>query len=208
MTYSDMQSRIADELARSDLTSQIQNAILSAILFYQSNRFWFNEDRSIVFTTVSGQEFYTSSDNASIPNLLEIDAITLTSNSNRYDLTARPYEYLEKISVNASITGLPTDYAYYNQQLRLYPVPNGAYSTRISALKRLTTLSLGSDTNAWTTDGEELIRCRAKMDLFSSVVRDPDMAQIMMLRENAARDALYQETSRRIGTGYVMPTEF
>jgi hypothetical protein len=77
-TYGEMQTTIADELDRSDLASQIQKAIKTAIKKYQRKRFFFNEARSLTFNTVDGQEFYTAADSSDIPNLLFIDTVKLT----------------------------------------------------------------------------------------------------------------------------------
>ena len=90
-TFGNMMDRIADELDRTDLTSQIQKAIQTAIDRYERKRFWFNEARSITFNTVDGQEFYTSSDNSAIPNLLQIDVVRLTvSGSDKIELERVP----------------------------------------------------------------------------------------------------------------------
>ena len=51
-----MQARIADDLARPDITNQIADAINDAIAHYQSTRFYFTETRTASFSTVAGQE--------------------------------------------------------------------------------------------------------------------------------------------------------
>lgn len=56
-TYGDMQARIADELARTDLAAEIQNEIQTAISYYENERFWFNEGQW-TFNTVNAQELY------------------------------------------------------------------------------------------------------------------------------------------------------
>src|SRR5271156_4984087 len=76
-TQQDMMNRITDELARSDLNSEIQLAIMDAIAFYQAERTFFNESRDILLTTNIGQEIYTVSDNPSIPLLFSIDYVIL-----------------------------------------------------------------------------------------------------------------------------------
>jgi hypothetical protein len=74
-TLADLKSRIALELARTDLTAQIGNAVSDAIKFYGSERFWFNQSRSITFPTVNGQQAYGASDQALIPSLIKIDDV-------------------------------------------------------------------------------------------------------------------------------------
>lgn len=221
--YGSIQARIADEITRSDLTSQIKLAILSAVAFYSRKNFYFNETRSDTFSTVASQEFYTSSDAAFIATMYEIESIVLTlSTSWRFPLQRQAWETLEEWSINSTLTSSqPESYAYYGQQLRLYPIPNGVYSCRVSGTKLLTPspLSADADTNAWMTDAEELIRARAKADININVIRDPD-ALAMAVRmsdqgkwfldamEQSAYIALKEDTIGRLSTGRFVPTQF
>ena len=221
--YLDMQNRIADELSRTDLTSQIQLAILSAIQTYRGKRFYFNELRSDTFNTVNGQEFYGSADLADIPNIPDIDSLMFNQSSSfRYPLNKRTWAQLELWSINpTAISGFPTDFCWYGGQIRLYPIPNGVYSCRISGTIRLTPdpLSDNTDTNAWTNDGEELIRQRAKGDLNINVMRDPDYINerrtiaaqglwFLSSMEQSAWDVLQSESTERLSSGNLVMTQF
>lgn len=210
LTYGNMQDRIADELLRTDLTSQIQKAILSAIDYYQGERFWFNESRTdINFSLSSSQEFYGSADNANIPNLLMIDTATVTLNNNRYRLNYRTYQYLERISIGTQYTSLPIDFAYYQQQIRIYPIPNQGMPIRISAvIPASTTLSATSDTNVWVNEAELMIRARAKADLYLNVIRDAQSAIEMNQFEQQSYQSIIESTERRTSTGKVMASYF
>lgn len=209
-TYGAMQDRIADELDRTDLTSQIQKAIQTAVDKYQRKRFFFNEARSLTFNTVDGQEFYTSSDASDIPNLLMIDNVKLTiSGSDKVELERVPYSELEHDSSNLTVDeGQPTAYAYYAKQLRLYPIPDAAYAVRVSGVFALSDLSATGDTNAWMTDAEALIRSRAKRELLTHVIRDAEGAAAMAQAEAEELQSLIQETNARSSTGSIVPTEF
>ncbi len=52
----------------------------------------------------------------------------------------------------------------YQDRINLFPIPGSTYTLTIHYLKALTALSADSDTNAWLTEGEELIRLHAKAD--------------------------------------------
>lgn len=209
-SFGAMQDRIADELDRTDLTSQIQKAIQTAIDRYERKRFYFNEARSITFNTVDGQEFYTSADASDIPNLLMIDNVKLTiSGSDKIDLEPRQYSELEYLSNNTTTDeGQPTAYAYYGKQLRLYPIPDAAYAVRISGVFPLADLSATADTNAWMTDAEALIRSRAKRELLTHVIRDAEGAAAMAQAESEELQSLIQATNARSSTGTLLATEF
>lgn len=209
-TFGDIKTRIADEISRSDLTSQIQTAVLSAIEYYEKRRFYFNEMRSLTFSTVAGQEFYTSSDAAGIAQLTAIDSVRITT-SDTYALEPEKYDVLDAISESTTTDyGEPTMYAYFGRQFRLYPIPSSAWTVRVSGVKSLTTLSASSDTNAWTTgaDAEALIRMRAKGDLYANVIRDDDEATKFEILERKELAMLIGRTGSLSGTGYVTATQF
>lgn len=209
-TFADIKARIADELARTDLTSQINLATLSAIQFYERKRWYFTETRAMTLPTVNGQEFYGAADLSDIANLLKIDSIRITvSTTSLYQLIRKPYEYIEEINIgDTAYRGIPIYFAWYAQQIRLYPVPTAVYTLRISGVHLLTTLSAGTDTNNWTNDAEDLIRYRAKWDLYSNVIGDQEQAQAMKSNEAESLQSLIADNNSRDATGFVTATTF
>lgn len=205
-TLAVLKARIADELSRSDLTSQIVYAISDAVKNYQSTRFWFNETRGTTFSTVASQEHYGSAANTNIPNLLLIDQIVITTGTSNTELCKVDDRVLEEMDTT-STGGLPWAYSYYAQQIRLYPIPDAIYSVRITGVVRIDVPAADGDSNAWMTDGEELIRNRAKSLIYSDVIRNNEMAQISDAREKAALKRLLMETSRRKGVSTIRPVE-
>jgi hypothetical protein len=156
--YTALQARIADELARTDLTSQIALEILTAIKHYEQQRFWFDEARATASTVASQAYLAVPTD------MIAIDTLTITYNSHYYDLSQRTWDWYRGIGGGDSTitTAVPTDFVYYADQLWFYPVPNSTYTLTIAYLKQLTALSGGTDSNAWTANGEEMVRARAK----------------------------------------------
>ncbi len=180
-TYGTMQTRIADEIKRTDLTAQIQSAILSAIEFYKTDRFWWNESRSTA-ATVASQEYY------GLPaDFLSLDFIGVTVSSRYYQLTPKSAHEMDSINWGAgTYTGYPAYFALYENNLRLYPIPNAVYTLTIAYLKQLTALSAAADSNQWTVAAEELIRLHAKIDLMENLIRGPEAvgeAQVLRGRE-------------------------
>jgi hypothetical protein len=202
-TYGDLIDRIADETVRSDLSDQIEREIISAIKYYERRRFYFNETVSSL-TLSTSQEWYSSTDLSDIPNFVEIDSIKLTVSQTLYPLIRRPYGYIEQVQSSTNGPGDPTDYTYYRQQLRFYPIPQQQRMATISYVKREATLSATTDSNAWTNDAEELIRARAKASLTANVIRDLEMAAVYKGQEAEALSALDQETILRLSSGRVM----
>ena len=205
-----MSARIADELDRTDLTTQIQREIKSAVAHYENRRFFFNEARLTGLALIDGQEFYTSSDNSNIPNLIYIDSFKVArSATDKWELDRKPFEELDFYSdSNSAAEGQPTWYAYYAKQIRLYPIPNASYSAVIAGVYALADLSLTSDTNAWMTDGEALIRSRAKRNILRNVIRDQELANEMAGQEREEYLRLTEVTNSRKSTGTIFPTQF
>lgn len=214
---STMKSRIAGELARSDLTSQIADAITTTIEAYQTERFYFNESRDVTFDTVANQEFYDSSDNTNIPDLLNIDWATIAIGSTIRTLEPRSPEKVDYDAGNTSSTGQPYSYAYYQQKLRLYPKPNAVHTVRINAHIKLAAPASDSETdNAWMMDAERLIRSHAKYELATHVLRSASLAAAMSPyppRPGAqggheawrAFTQLKGRTNRQVSTGEIRP---
>lgn len=219
-TYGTMVDRIEDEIADTsgNLETQIQRAIKSAIAHYQRRRFYFNE-KVATFSTVAAQQWYSSSDLSDIPNIVEIDRMAITIGSTNYPLNARSQQWIEDMYVGTSDTGDLTDYAYYRQQIRLYPIPTAVRTITLSYVYQPSALSASTDSNVWTTDAEELIRQRAKAVLKVDVLNDDRAAAEAVARtasrlpglsalEGAAFEALVDETTRRVVTGRIRPGGF
>lgn len=184
-TYATMQTRIADELVRDDLASQIREAIQTAISTWEGTRFAFNEKR-YALATVADQEYYdwssmtVASSGAALgtgESLIEIDSARMEYNGSWYPLIGRSQAWMDEMQApSTSYTGVPTDYTIFGDQLRLAPIPNDAYTITLSGLARLPTLSLDADTNAWMTEGEALIRNQAKSFLCANNGDDAGLA--------------------------------
>lgn len=204
-TLADLKSRIALELARTDLSAQIANAINDAIKFYGRERFWFNQSRNITFITVDGQDAYGATDQVLIPNLIKIDDIFFSDE--KYPLDRYSATDFEMLTGGSTANGRPCAYTYTDNQIFLYPTPNAAYTLRLYAHYRLPVLADG-DTNAWTDDAEELIRTHAKQILYLDSLEDDQGAARMGVKIPELLSVLRAETSARMGTGRIRPTQF
>lgn len=203
-TYLDMQTRIADELSRSDLSSQITNAIQTAIQDYEGERFWFNEQR-FTLNTVANQSWYDEQANllnedgsalATGVKLLEVDQMVCNFGNWFQPLKPVAPGWIDTYQIPTYI-GQPYYYARLGTRIRLAPTPNDVYTVTITGLARLVTLSANSDTNAWLTEGEKLIRSRAKAILWRSILRNADEAALCDAEEQVALSALQRKENAR-----------
>lgn len=209
-TLDDLKALVADDLNRSDLTTQIANEIDAAIACYQGRRFYFNEENSVTFSTVASREWYDDTDNSHISNLIEIDSLRIVRNSSRYTLVERDFKTIEDKAVLMTATGQPYEFAYYDQKLRLYPIPNESMACNISGVLRLAPLSSGSDSNAWTkaADARDLIRYDAESRLYRAIIKDREAAADAAGMRDMELLRLESETNRRLGQGKVKPTSW
>lgn len=206
-TLLDLKNRIASDLTRDDLTSQIDGAVRDAIKFYERERFWFNQTRSLTFNTVPGQVAYGSAANTAIPTIIQIDHLFLPQGNSIYPLDryeAADFEILENGSTGG---GRPIGFTYIDKEIRLWPVPNSILTLRLHAHYRLPYPDDG-DTNAWTDDCEELIRSHAKMLLYLDLLEDNDGVSRMQNKIPVLLDFIRSETTGRMATGRIRGTDF
>lgn len=210
-TFAVMQARIADDLVRDDLASQIRNAINDAIELQEGERYSFNE-RRYTLLTVAGQEYYDLVDPTLLTSagaevetgetLLELDDIFCTVSNNPYRLCPRTQQHINEWQ-STTYQGQPADYTLYGQQLRIWPIPDQEYQLDLMGLARLgpNPLSDDSDTNAWMTDGEKLIRAQAKILLCRDILRDPGGVQAASQQLMEAEGALKRKMAAQAYTG-------
>jgi hypothetical protein len=213
-TYATLRTRISSELDRTDLNTAgyVASEVLSAIKHYERQRFWFNEGRATA-STVAAQV------NLAVPtDLLEIDDLRITLSSRPYQLDKQSWD--DFLAMGGTDTGItnsrPSDYAYYANQLWFFPIPDSTYTLTMSYVKQLTALSADADTNAWTTDAEELIRARAKAALKINYLEDAAAKQealmvgapYLSVQEKIAHLSLMDTANDRVATGRVRATRF
>lgn len=208
-TLGTMINRIADELARDDLKAQTAGAVRSAVQNYTGERWWFNESVSFTICISSATDTYAlpanfeRADELSLiltgPVILEIERQTFADISGWQTGTS---------------TGQPTDYCIYENSLIVFPAPDQNYTTVMSYVAGVATLTATACTNAFMTYGEELIRARARADIMINFLRDEAATAeyLTMLqsglpfyshRERAAYSTLRFRSNRRLTTGRI-----
>jgi len=203
MAFSDMQAAIAAELARTDLTTEIQREINNAIAFYGNKAFWFNEATMATITTVQGQRYYP------LPvNFASVLDVLATLGNYTYRLEPRTEQYLDQVDWgNDFWSGYPTDYSLWNGQIRLFPPPQGGLPVQVKGTAILSPQPLveGTDSNAWLTSAEELIRTRAVRQLYGRHIRDPEQYALYTQLEKEALSNLHEKNVGQTGTGRIRP---
>lgn len=212
-TFYDMLTVISDEIddTTGEYNAQIQTCIFTALRVCEREPFYFNETRDVTFLTVSGREWYDANDNPNIPTLVRIVAAYSEDSTGQRSIIKRAMpEDIEIVSDNAASRGEPYCYTYFGQRLRLYPVPGDeVYTIRLQlGPYRLNEITSASDTNAWFTEAFDLVKARAKYELFKDIIKDAERALAAQNDYNEQFDLLKAETSRRNGRGRIIATCF
>jgi len=201
-TLAIMKARIASELRRTDLTTQIAAAISTAIKAYEHERWFFNETRENTFDTIALRPNYGAAQAAFIGLISKVDYAFIVIGDQPFELLPETMKYVEDSGTTPQFLGQPGWYAWYDEQFWLYPVPNEAWTVRIGAvLEQAEPATDGETGNPWMTTAERLIRSRAKYEIFTHVLRNVEEAQVMTANVNEALEQLNVRTTRKTKTG-------
>jgi len=201
--FGTMKTRIADELKRGSLTSQTENAIISAQRFYKRMKFRFNIARTTTTLTADVEYMDLPSD------FIEADTMVLQKDTQLDFMEERSHFWIDREKQWTGYTGRPYVYSVQADELRLFPVPDSqSYSLIMTYHYELSEPTSDSFTSAWFTDGEELIRTHAKVDLLENVIRGPESmeeAGRLRLREKEVLTQLRVEYKRSQSSGRLTP---
>lgn len=201
-TLGTMVRRIRTDLNRgSAVDGRIREAICDAIAHFGARRLGFNQNRS---TTIlqSAQEFL-----ALPSDWVEIDHLRLEPGAERYPLTEVTYDWIEDEQRGTASEGQPTRFAIHARELRFYPIPERTYTLVGSFLCSLTEISVSaadSATNAWMTEGEQLVRTYAIGDLYVHYVGGSEAvrgAALKLEAEEVLLPALERRAAREVTSG-------
>ena len=215
-TRADLRTRILDDLTRTAGTawnSRVNNAIDDACNFYQRKRFYFNESRTVTFSTVAGTDTYTFNTPAITgtngAEFHKIDNVYLTVGGTVVRLHREDPDRLEYLADNLAGQSIPTDYAQFSRTMRFYPNPNAIYTVRIIGhLKYAGPVDDLETTNVWMNEGFELIRSRAKAQIAMHILEDEALATRMETMERSALSSLMQAGFAKMQGGSIEPTQF
>lgn len=173
-TLAELIAEIEDDIERADLGVQVAKAVDRAIRHYQPVRFFFNE-RSLTFQTAPGTDLYGRGDRDEIPNLLAIDSAVLIESEQTAVLRRMPETEIERLDDPAG-PSRPCAFSYFDRSIRLWPVPSGEWTVRLTAHVLLPAPAL-DEGNAWTDEAGSLIAAWAKRHLALNSLSKPALAQ-------------------------------
>jgi hypothetical protein len=207
-----METEIAENLGRSDLSAYIVTQIEKAIEFYQSHRFTFNETLSITLTTADGTEAYSTVGGpiTDASDIMLIDDMYRIDGSAKVKLSRLTHEsFQDRRRISTYTTGFPYSYYFLDGEVYLYPIPNGTYNIEIAGIYRAAKpASSGEANNLWMTKAYSLIMHKATSYIYAKRIRNFDLASV---EDKLARDEylrLRGEADKKTATGNIESTRF
>lgn len=200
-TLGDLKARIIREMNRDDLQDELADElalqIQSAIAYYAVERFHFNEARTIVPVSTEYTDVPTGT--------RKIDEIFIIIGGVRYRTINREMTTIEGL-YSVPMIGQPTDWAFFQDQVRFWPTPNKTYSTIWLTIEDQPELTSDADSNAWTTDGYDLITARTKYLLYRDQFRDADWMAVSKQAEDEAHRNLKNNANKLLSIGRMRPS--
>lgn len=201
MTFGAIKTRIADELVRPDLASQIALAVQDAMAEASGTRFWFNEVRGLTFTMTPGQMFYDATTLADISYLSDIDALWILVNGQRRNMEPRNALDIESwLEGSTTLRGQPAFYARQANGLVFWMPPNLAFPVYIDGVTDFAPLVNDADSNPYLVEGERYVRALAKARLLEDVIRDFDEADRQWAMAERQRQQLVEQSCMRVAS--------
>jgi hypothetical protein len=207
-TLAEMRSRIADDLNRTDMNTQIDKFINRSIIAYKKEPLWFTET-SATFSTIASQSTYGSADG--VPTTIDqIDYMEVTvDSSNKYKIIPKDFsDIIRLLGITSSTQQYPSYYAFYKNTIYFYPTPSTVRTITIYFKKSYATLALDADTNDWLTEAEDLIEARATWMIYKRVIKDYQAAQDAKVEEMEAIEFLRQISKNKVARGQIKATRF
>ena len=191
-TLGELKTRIVTEMDREDLSEEIPVVLAGhiddAIEFFSDEKFYFN-------SLVTRADCTAATVTMAIPSgIRRIDKLTIPS----VYIEVREITLAELERLQDGVFAQPRYYAYYNDEIRFWPVPDRAYTLEFTGLAQIAAPASDADSNVWTTTCAALITNRAKMTLARDVFRDPDGVQLYGSAANESLKRLKRETARRL----------
>lgn len=196
-TLGDLKTRIYSEIHQT-MSTAVQNAVLDAVKYYQTERFWFNE-ASVNFNLSLTTQYALSV----IPKLISVDTFKVWQGSVPYLLQRISWNHIEQLDSETSSSNTPSDYAIHHETLRIYARPSVTVTAQVNYHKSITLSASNSASAVWTNEAEEIIRHRAKGLLYANILLDTGQAQVSHTLELQALNRLFARTAKRQSSGKV-----
>jgi hypothetical protein len=199
-----MRARIARELQIDATTyaSEIDDAIFTAIRRYHDKDFWFLDATQLKFTLTATTHYSMTT---ALRGRSDLKTLSLHINGAKEELIYRTLEEILALDFDEDYTGDPLYWHIDGDQLMIYPKPRRTFTAEAYFTSRASLTASASASNVWTSEGEELIRITAEIDILRNRIKDYDEADRKMLDLRIAKAAIDEQTVQRKSLGRIKP---
>ena len=174
-SYIDLQNRIANDLRRDDLATEIAEAIQSAILFYRNLPVVESQGTMTAIPAIEEHKRYSLPD-----DFIAAIQMTVTADGIVTPMQPATVQWIDEMDSDDDdvIVGVPTHYALFGGGMLVYPRPDDSvteFGGRYIAAPAAP--SDDDDSNFWTNRAERAVRCRAVGLLYDDTLHDPELAE-------------------------------
>lgn len=192
--YTDLQTSIANFLARSDLTAQIPDFIKLAEVRLSRELESRSQEKRVLAQTLAATEYL-----ALPTDLREVREVKL----NTSPLTVLQYKSPSQIDSDHPTTGngKPVSYSIVGDELKLRPVPDTAYDIEIVYIGEITPLSATNLTNNILTRHPDAYLAGSLVEAYTYLM-DEQRAQVYDQKFSRAIDEIRKDENRaQYGSG-------
>ncbi|WP_254474761.1 hypothetical protein [Bartonella sp. B1098] len=211
-TFASMVALIQDEIddTTAEYSQQIQDSIVTALRLCEREPFFFNERKKSTFNTQSGKTWYGREEGVFIESEKSLaDVFLATKNATPTKLFFKPLEALHQQYGMHPELGTPFFYTIRDQKIALFPTPENVETVQLSYTPaHLADEQLKEDNNPWLIYAFDLIKARAKYELYKNILKDPEYAAVSFRDFQEQLQALRIETSRRKDFSKIQPMTF
>jgi hypothetical protein len=213
-TFLDVRDRVADQLARSDLSAQIDREIQLAIARYNRRVTWLHEVRAVTLTSVAAQAWYSTVDvstgagpqavvGRTAVDVSDIQSVRYMRTADFDDLKQVHYSDFERFFDTTGSGGRTAYFTLYAGQIGIWPVPAGVETFTLSVVCKPVIPASATDTSVWFDQAQELIENAAASAICRKFLSDGERAQAFKVFEDAAWDELLAESNQKAATGRI-----
>lgn len=214
-TLLEVRNRIADQLSRSNLSTQIDAEIGLAIQRYSRKVSWLTEVRGATLDTVASQTWYLSIDLTSgagpqsvagrtSVSLKDVQRINYIRDDDDLEMRQLHYKDFERLFDADNSLGGPTHFALYGGQLGFWPTPDAAVEFQLSVTVKPVVPTMTTDTSVFFDYAQELIENAAAGAVCRKFIQDTERAAAFQAYEAAAWNEIVAEGRLKMGTGKIV----
>lgn len=193
-TYTDLQTTIANFLARSDLTAQIPDFITMAEARMSRELETRSQEKRVQASTVGGNEYLA------LPvDMREVREVKLNTSPLTVLSYYSPVALDEKFASGGQ--GKPLGYSIIGDEIKLRPIPDTAYTVEIVYIGTIDALSNSNQTNNILTRSPDAYLYGALAEAYAYLLDEVRAAQYMQRFTMALEEIKIDEQRSHYGTG-------